>query len=320
MMNTILIVDDNPNNVSLLLKHLQHAQFRVLVAENGQVGLERAAYIKPNLILLDVMMPGLDGFETCRLLKLNETTRHIPVIFMTALSGVVDKVRGFEVGGVDYITKPLVAQEVLARVTTHLTMHRLQNDLESMVAARTAALEAEIEQRQKREAEKDDLLQVIRSQSEQLHRMSRLRQTAQAEINGTLSPVVTQLQSNLTDLDTILSQFLLRMTDLANNTWTISQLKQGLALINHSRELIAHQVEPTSPPIEDDPRITLPPRELEVLHFVAKGYSNRDIAEKLHLAVGTVSTYRARLMRRLEADNATDLIKLAMKYNLLSNE
>lgn len=143
----VLIVDDTPTNLEVLHQLLDGNGHEVLVAIDGESALSQAAYARPDIILLDVMMPGWDGFETCRRLKESEATRDIPVIFMTALSETVDKVRGFGLGAVDYITKPLQHEEVLARVTTHLTLRQLQKVLqehnlilEQRVAERTAEL------------------------------------------------------------------------------------------------------------------------------------------------------------------------------------
>lgn len=127
---TILIVDDNPTNLQVLLSSLQETGFETLIAQSGEGALRQVKYAQPEIILLDVMMPGIDGFETCRRLKENKTTREIPVIFMTALSDTVDKIKGFEVGGVDYITKPFQHEEVLARVNAHLTIRKLQQQLQ----------------------------------------------------------------------------------------------------------------------------------------------------------------------------------------------
>lgn len=120
---SILIVDDTPANVAVLAESLQEQGYRVLVAQDGQEALERVQYVLPDLILLDVMMPVMDGFETCRRLKALDSTKRIPVIFMTALSEADDKVNGFAAGGVDYITKPFQMSEVLARVHTHITLY-----------------------------------------------------------------------------------------------------------------------------------------------------------------------------------------------------
>lgn len=122
----ILLVDDNPSNLRVLADYLEGCGFTIRVATNGEITLQRAVRIQPALILLDVMMPpGIDGFETCRRLKADERTKDIPVIFMTALNSTEDKVTGFEVGAVDYITKPIQHEEVLARVTTHLRLRDL---------------------------------------------------------------------------------------------------------------------------------------------------------------------------------------------------
>jgi two-component system NtrC family sensor kinase len=130
--NTILIVDDNPTNLELLSDYLEGYGFKIFVATNGELAVERAQYARPDLILLDVVMPGIDGFETCRQLKANEKTRDIPVVFMTALAAnAEDKVKGFEVGAIDYITKPFYREEILARVTTHLDVLNLTRNLQT---------------------------------------------------------------------------------------------------------------------------------------------------------------------------------------------
>ncbi len=167
--STVLVVDDTPANISILLDFLGQGDFRVLVAEDGESALEQIEHAKPDLILLDVMMPGLDGHETCRMLKESDETRDIPVIFMTALSEVEDKVLGFELGAVDYITKPFQHEEVLARVRTHLAMRDLQSrleeanaNLEKRVAQRTAELSeafASLENLKKRLQEENRYLQ-----------------------------------------------------------------------------------------------------------------------------------------------------------------
>jgi DNA-binding response OmpR family regulator len=125
----ILLVDDTPANLDLLVDYLTRANFAVFVAENGQSALDRLRYLQPDLILLDVLLPGISGFELCKALKANVQTRHIPVIFLTAREETADKVKGFAVGGVDYITKPLEEAEVLARVRTHLDLARSHRHL-----------------------------------------------------------------------------------------------------------------------------------------------------------------------------------------------
>ncbi|MCL1472603.1 response regulator [Argonema antarcticum] len=127
---SILIVDDNPANLGVLSDALGQEGFEVWVAKSGKKALERVKYALPDLILLDVMMPEIDGFETCRRLQANPETKQIPIIFMTALSDTANKVEGFQIGAVDYITKPFQQEEVLARVKLHLKVHILAEKLE----------------------------------------------------------------------------------------------------------------------------------------------------------------------------------------------
>lgn len=126
---TILIIDDDVNNLQVLYGHLRLAGYQVLVAQDGENGIGIAEQERPSLILLDILMPELNGFETCRQLKANPSIQHIPVIFMTALTDIKNTVKGFDVGAVDYITKPFRQAELLARVATHLKLQQLQNDL-----------------------------------------------------------------------------------------------------------------------------------------------------------------------------------------------
>jgi CheY-like chemotaxis protein len=131
--HVILIVDDNITNLKVAVENLKAQGLDVITARSGEAGLERARFAHPDLILLDIDLPGIDGFEACRRIKGDSVTRDIPVIFMTALTDVEDKVRGFAAGGVDYITKPIQVEELHARVDTHLSIRRLQQSLEERV-------------------------------------------------------------------------------------------------------------------------------------------------------------------------------------------
>jgi adenylate cyclase len=129
MNNRILVVDDTPANIQALAAILKERGYQISVATNGQQALDLLARVQPDLILLDVMMPGMDGFETCRQIKAAEQWRQIPVIFLTAKTETADIVQGFEVGAVDYVAKPFNAHELLARVNTHLTVDELRRSL-----------------------------------------------------------------------------------------------------------------------------------------------------------------------------------------------
>jgi len=142
--NTILVIDDIPENVEVLLNFLNQSGFKVLISHDGEMGLETAEYALPDLILLDILMPGWDGFETCQRLKANPKTQDIPVIFMTALSDTLEKVKGFQVGAADYITKPIQYEEVLARVNAHLQLRQQQVYIQNQ----NKALQEEIQLRE----------------------------------------------------------------------------------------------------------------------------------------------------------------------------
>jgi diguanylate cyclase (GGDEF)-like protein/PAS domain S-box-containing protein len=152
---TILIVDDIPANLAIAVQYLEDSNFNVVVAQDGREGVERAQLVQPDLILLDVMMAGLDGFQTCRLLKEIESTRDIPVIFMTALSDTSDKVKAFEVGAVDYVNKPFRVEELLARIRTHLTLRAMQ---EQLIAQNAKLQVSELYYRRLFETAKDGIL------------------------------------------------------------------------------------------------------------------------------------------------------------------
>ena len=144
----ILIVDDIPHNLNLLSQNLESQGYRVVAVPSGVVALQVVEQTQPDLILLDIVMPEMDGFETCRRLKANPATAHIPVIFITARDEMESLVEGFLVGGVDYITKPFSEQEVRVRVQNHLKIHRLTQQLTDQ----NQALQQEIARREQAEA------------------------------------------------------------------------------------------------------------------------------------------------------------------------
>lgn len=157
---TILIVDDVPENLKVLRQVLEPGGYDILPAPSGEVALKIAPRAKPDLILLDIMMPGIDGFETCRRLKANESTANIPIIFITARSETESVIEGFQIGGVDYIIKPFRHEEVRVRVQTHLTIKQLQDVLRG-ANNRLREANAQIEaQREAAEQELQDARQV----------------------------------------------------------------------------------------------------------------------------------------------------------------
>ncbi len=153
----ILVVDDDPENLGVLFGYLSDKGFKVLLVQSSENALVQAERNRPDIILLDILMPGMDGFETCKCLKAGEQTREIPVIFMTALSDTLNKVRGFQSGAVDYITKPFQQEEVLARVNAHLTIRKLQQQLEG----KNTLLQEQVVQLQEANTSKDKFISMI---------------------------------------------------------------------------------------------------------------------------------------------------------------
>lgn len=172
----ILLVDDNPTNLKVLSEALQGQGWKTLMATDGESAIEQAEYIQPDLILLDVMMPGIDGFETCQRLKACPQVQGIPVIFMTALSEATNKVKGLELGAVDYITKPFQQEEVIARIKLHLQLSHLRSNLEQQVEERTAALSHSVQRLQQTQ------LQLV--QSEKMSTLGQLVAGIGHEINN----------------------------------------------------------------------------------------------------------------------------------------
>lgn len=332
---TILIIDDNPTNLKVVVEHLKAYSFDILTARNGEAGIERAQLAQPDLILLDVQMPGIDGFETCRRLKANPITAVIPIIFMTVLSETSDKVRGLEAGAVDFVTKPIDTAELLARVNAQLHLRALQTQLrrqneqlEERVRERTAVLQQELVHRQQQEAEKTALLKLLHQQSDQLRHLTNLILENQEQHQGQAQSSQHQVDRDLTLLQSHIKQARQILLDRGNLSQTdsllLKHLDNTLTILEHARnqsQAVSNNLEQAATAhqmLRANPLLTLSDREYEVFQLLAQGKSNTEIGEKLYLAKTTVSTYRRRIMDKLGVEDLPSLIKLALQQQIVS--
>ncbi len=213
--HNILIVDDNPTNLAVIVDYLEDSGLTILVSQDGESSLKRAKYAQPSIILLDVLMPGIDGYETCRLLKQDPETKDIPIIFMTALSSTEDKVKGFKVGAVDYITKPIQPEEVLARINLHLE----RSFMTTILAEQNNRLSVEIEQRKATQQKLNQSNQKLKAEvNERIYIQQELK-----KLNDELENRVEKRTTQLTKTNYLLQQ-------------EISERKQAEAKVRNSLE------------------------------------------------------------------------------------
>lgn len=326
---TLLIVDDNVTNLKVVVEHLKAYSYTILTASNGEAGLERAQLAQPDLILLDIQMPGIDGFETCRRLKANPETNSIPVIFMTAQADADDKVRGLESGAVDYLAKPIEAAELLARVQVHLALRELQLQLEARVHERTSALEEEITQRKRHQEEKEQLLELVREQSEHLRQLTQQSLDSQAQrdqgaaqtLHDQVEDKLELLQKNLYEAKCQLQASPPPAASLQTAQEQIEQALEILEEIRRQTQRVADNLRtelPAQQQMRDNPLFKLSTREYEVLQLIAQGKSNTEMADILAVTRPTISTYRARIMNKLGLDDLPALMKFALDHGLIS--
>ncbi|UBF25274.1 hybrid sensor histidine kinase/response regulator [Kovacikia minuta CCNUW1] len=241
----ILVVDDTPANLEVISEALADAGFEVAIAIDGESALKQVQYSQPDLILLDVMMPGISGFETCKRLKNDPVSRDIPIIFMTAVSDPDNKVKGLSLGAVDYITKPFQEAEVLVRIKTHLQLRNLTKNLEQQVEARTRELSQALQE-----------LQISHVRLVQQEKMSALGQLVAGiahEVNNPIGCMVGNLnytESYFKDLVHHLALYqkyfpepgkeIVENADLIDLDYLLADLPKVIASMQQSTERICH--------------------------------------------------------------------------------
>ncbi len=272
-MDTILITDDNNYNIQVLIGILGDEKYRFLVALSGEESLFIAQTALPDLILLDILMPRMDGFEVCQRLKTNEATRHIPVIFMTAFQREKEYVvKGFEVGAADYILKPFHAAELIARVQTHLELKRHRDHLEAMIRQRTEELQ-----------EKSTALKVMLETREEIS--TNIHEKITANVYHQILPILEKLR--------------VPQSPSLQTTWVTMIKARLMEMLSQFPQKISS--------------FTLTPAEIQIASLIKEGKSGKQIADLLNVAEGTVNFHRNNIRKKLGLIHHNDRLKAYLK-------
>lgn len=291
----VLIVDDVPENLAVLHDALDESGYMVLVANNGEAALARAEEARPDIILLDAIMPGIDGFEVCARLKANLNTRHIPVVFMTGLTESEHVVAGFSVGGTDYVTKPIRTAEVLARISTHLQasrqMHQARGALDAFGQAAIAVLPSSgriVWQTPLARGWMQRYFAESELHAETLTPLPLLKWLGSLAAGGIDSPPLTVVQGS--------GRLIFSPADLnAEEQW----------IIILREESDAAQIEALMQ------TFGLTQRESEVLYWAIKGKTNKDIGDILGTSPRTVNKHMEHVFAKLGVETRTAAAALA---------
>jgi DNA-binding NarL/FixJ family response regulator len=292
----ILIVDDVPDNLSLLSDALDEAGYMVLIATDGLGALERLDYVTPHLILLDAVMPGIDGFETCRRIRAMPRARHVPIIFMTGLTETEHVVKGFEVGGNDYVIKPLQPREVIARIEAQL---RSANLISLATTASDAAAHAVIVL--------DQHGMPIWQTSKAEQWMAAYFPDRDAQGAGLPKPLQQWVSQHLDTIANNPVPPLLVPRQGAKLHITFEKGERSGDLLLRFEEHI--DALPTMPEMDS---YQLTPREHDVLAWLTKGKTNRDIADILGISPRTVNKHLEHIFVKLGVETRSAAATLAL--------
>jgi DNA-binding NarL/FixJ family response regulator len=299
MRDIVLVVDDSPETLRLLTDALEEAGMTVLVAREGEHALSIVERIQPDIILMDAVMPGTDGFATCRRLKQNKALAHVPIIFMTGLSDTEHIVRGLEAGGVDYVTKPIVPNELLARIRVHLANARMAHSARTaldafgrflLAASRAGRILWYTPQAAKllgsafADFEREDY--VLPGDVQKW-----LHQCAEAPAGSETAPM---------PLKSVSAAARMRLVYVAQ-----------IGADEHLLRLIEGESGDDQALLKQ--KLLLTEREAEVLLWIARGKSNRDIAEILGLSPRTVNKHLEQIYSKLGVENRASAAALAVR-------
>ncbi|MFN3986632.1 MAG: DNA-binding response regulator [Rhodocyclaceae bacterium] len=295
----VLLIDDAPDSVRMITEALDDAGFTVLVATDGTTALSRLARVAPDAILLDVCMPGMDGFETCRLIRAEAGMASVPILFMTGLAETERIVEGLSAGGVDYLVKPVMPDELVARLRAHLRTSR-----DRATALRALDLTGrglilfspEGEPRWQTPAATRQL---------DASRMRRLAELVVAHFNGHLAP--TAFQDGL-------AREQARALDTARHAGILISLQETPDNARTDKHHTDKARQDSNTPEAAPPTRVLTVRELDVLEWVAKGKTNRDIGEILGMSPRTVNKHLEHIYEKLGVENRTAAVSRYESY------
>lgn len=297
--NIVLVVDDSPETLRMLTDALEDAGMTVLVARDGNHALAMIDRISPDVILMDAVMPGMDGFETCRQLKRNQALAHVPVIFMTGLTDTGDIVKGLEAGGVDYVTKPIVPEELIARIRVHLANARMTHSARAaldvfgrfLLAANRAG----------------HILWCTPQAAKQLRAALPDFET----VDYTASPDVRSwLDKHAAGEGQTVAESIALTSDGAAVKLRLSYIGP-LGSDEYLLRLVEGELGGDEQVIRG--KLALTAREAEVLLWITRGKSNRDVAEILSLSPRTVNKHLEQIYSKLGVENRTAAAALAMQ-------
>lgn len=286
----VLVVDDAPQSLQALCSELDGFGYTVIVATDGASALQRLDLVSPDAILLDAVMPGLDGFETCRRIKAEAAWSHVPVIFMTGLSETAEIVKGFEAGGVDYVVKPVRAQEVLARLATHMKNARSARMAREAVDVGGHGVLL-VDARQRLAWQSPQARQWLQTFFPDAKPESRL-----AWLGGPEAAAQTDQAVHVASAGgRTLTALRMGSVGMGEVMWLLSLRQDGVQA--SSRLATA----------------SLTPREAEVLSWIAKGKTNRDVGEILGLSPRTVNKHLEHVFEKLGVETRAAAAALASR-------
>jgi DNA-binding NarL/FixJ family response regulator len=295
----VLVVDDSPNTLSVLTDAIEEAGMTVLVAREGEHAISIVEKVTPDVILMDAVMPGTDGFETCRRLKQNRSLAHVPVIFMTGLTDTAHIVEGLEAGGVDYVTKPIVPGELLARIRVHLTNARMAQSARTALDAFGRFLFAV-----------DGGGKVLWCTPQAAKLLGAALRDFNAE-NYVVPADIRQWLSQCTAAPTVSAPLSFELEARGSaaklQLLYVSQVGADEHLLRVMEGSIANDQ------MVLKSRLMITDRESEVLLWIARGKSNRDIAEILSLSPRTVNKHLEQIYTKLGVENRTSAAALAVR-------